>query len=53
MGLDYSQKRLISAPLHSKHRSKQMERLQIYAFFTGLASTMISFAAMLIEAFKH
>lgn len=53
MGLDYSQKRLINAPLGKHKRDRRMERLQIYAFFTGLASTIISFAAVLIQAFRH
>jgi hypothetical protein len=46
MALDYSQKRLVSAPLRG--RSKQAKRLRIYAFFTGLLSTIVSFAAMLL-----
>ncbi len=54
MGLDYSQKRLISAPLaHKGRRGRRAQRLQMYAFFTGLASTVISFAAVLIQALRH
>ncbi len=48
--MDYAQKQLINAPLH-KHRRRR-DSLQIYAFVTGLASTLISFAGVLIQAFK-
>jgi hypothetical protein len=48
MSLDYSQKRLINAPLGKHHR--RSKRLQMYAFFTGLASTIISLALVILEA---
>ncbi|MFZ1987448.1 MAG: hypothetical protein WAV21_00220 [Minisyncoccia bacterium] len=48
MALDYSQKRLLSAPLRSRGRSKSTQRLQTYAFFTGLFSTIISLAHLLL-----
>lgn len=47
MGLDFSQKRLISTALHS--RSK---RLKLYAFLTGLMSTCISLVHLVITALK-
>ena len=50
MGLDYSQKRLVSAPLSSRRRSKKSQRLQRYAFFTGLMSTLVSLAHLIIVA---
>ncbi len=53
MGLDYSQKRLVSAPLHhSGKESARTKRLKLYAFFTGLMSTCISLAHLLITALK-
>ena len=48
MGLDYSQKRLLGAAL----RSKRSERLRMYAFFTGLMSTLISLVHLLLIAMK-
>ena len=47
MGLDFSQKRLLSMARHA--RSK---RLKLYAFYTGLMSTMISLAQLLVTALK-
>lgn len=52
MGLDYSQKRLISTALKSGKDKKKTERLQLYAFFTGLMSTIISLAHLVIIAMK-
>jgi hypothetical protein len=40
MGLDYSQRRLIGAGLKAKGR--EAKRLRMYAFLTGLMSTLIS-----------
>lgn len=45
MALDYSQKRLISRALHGKNR-----RLQLYAFLTGLMSTIVSLVHLLLTA---
>ena len=56
MGLDYSQSRLVSSPLtqaKGRHNKKKTERLQMYAFFTGLMSTLISLAGTIIIALKH
>lgn len=47
MALDYSQKRLLSTALHGRNR-----KLQRYAFFTGLLSTLVSLVHLLITAFK-
>ncbi len=52
MGLDYSQKRLVSAPLRRKAGSKKAQRLQMYAFFTGLMSTLISLVHLVIIALQ-
>ncbi len=53
MGLDYSQKRLVSAPLHHRGReSAHTKRLKLYAFLTGLMSTCISLAQLVITAMK-
>lgn len=52
MGLDYAQKQLVNAPLKHKRRGTRADRLQIYAFFTGLMSTIISLAGVLVQAFK-
>lgn len=52
MGLDYSQKRLVSAPLRSKRHDKQSERLKLYAFLTGLLSTIVSLFQLIITALK-
>lgn len=53
-GLDYSQKRLISAPFNKggKH-DKHTERLQFYAFMTGLMSTLISLVSVIVQAIKY
>jgi len=52
MGLDYSQKRLLSSALHAKGRGKKVERLQLYAFLTGLMSTLVSLAHLIIVAMQ-
>lgn len=53
MGLDYSQKRLINAPLtHKGRRTRRSDRLQLYAFLTGFLSTLISLAGVVIQALK-
>ena len=51
MGLDFSQKRLVSAPMRS--HSKRAKRLRLYAFFTGVLSMLVSLAAVLIDILKH
>ncbi len=52
MGLDYSQKRLLSAPLRSKRHDRKSERLKVYALATGFLSTLISLAHLIITALK-
>lgn len=52
MGLDYSQKRLISTALHAKGSDARSKRLKVYAFFTGLMSTLISLAQLVVTALK-
>ncbi len=51
MGLDYSQKRLISAPLGRKN-DKRTKRLRLYAFLTGLMSTIISLVHLIVTVVK-
>ena len=45
MGLDYSQKRLLGKAMHAKNR-----KLQMYAFWTGFASMLISLVHVLLLA---
>jgi hypothetical protein len=52
MGLDYSQKRLISKALHSKKHDARSRRLRLYAFLTGLMSASISLVQLIITALK-
>jgi hypothetical protein len=42
MGLDYSQKRLISKALHAKGNTKEVRRMRFFAFLTGIMSLMVS-----------
>lgn len=54
MGLNYSQKRLLS--VHKKGstspRKPRARHLEMYAFWTGLASTFISLVQVVIMAIK-
>ena len=50
MGLDYSQKRLLGSALHTKKKGKRAERLRLYAFLTGLMSTLISLVNLILHA---
>ena len=64
MGLDYSQKRLLNIALRKragkratlstmkKRRRAFGGKLEIYAFWTGFASTLVSLVQVLIIAFK-
>ncbi len=69
MGLDYSQKRLLSSALRGakkgrghrramissmsmRKREHFAEKLEIYAFWTGLMSTVISLVQVVIIALK-
>lgn len=52
MPLDYSQKRLISKPLGSRHRGARTRRLQVYAVLTGFLSTLISLATLIVRIIK-
>lgn len=45
--LNYSQKRLIGSALHAKNK-----RLRLYAFLTGLMSTLISLVHLFVIASK-
>ncbi|MFA5998132.1 MAG: hypothetical protein WC814_01980 [Candidatus Paceibacterota bacterium] len=53
MGLDYSQKQLLSAPLQKRGgRSARTRRLQLYAVMTGFLSTLISLATTIVLLLK-
>ncbi len=63
MGLDYSQKRLLNPGLYKKGRGEHatlssMKRrrfprhLEVYAFWTGFASTLVSVIQVIIIALK-
>ncbi|HEX8947202.1 MAG TPA: hypothetical protein VF829_03255 [Candidatus Paceibacterota bacterium] len=50
MGLDYSQKRLVSAPMRG--RSKHAKQLRLYAVLTGLMSMLVTLADLLVALRK-
>jgi hypothetical protein len=63
MGLDYGQKQLLSIAAgqgkrrratlsHMSRKGSFSKNLQVYAFWTGFASTLVSVIQMLILAFK-
>ena len=64
MALDYSQRRLLNMALKKgkgkhatllgmKRRRRSFSRgIEVYAFWTGFASTLVSFAQVLIMAMK-
>ena len=52
MGLDYSQKRLISKALHSKKNDPRSRRLRKYAFLTGIMGLLISLTQLIITLLK-
>lgn len=63
MGLDYSQKQLLNTSLyktkgkrgtlsHMRRKQNFMGKLQIYAFWTGFMSTLISLCQVIIIALK-
>ena len=53
MGLDYSQKQLLNAPLRKGgRRDARTRRLQLYAVMTGFLSTLISLATTIVLLLK-
>lgn len=52
MGLDYSQKRLVSKPLGSRKNDPRSRRLRKYAFLTGLMSMLISLVHLIVTVLK-
>lgn len=54
MGLDYSQKQLLNAPLRKggRRRDARTRRLQLYAVMTGFLSTLISLATTIVLLLK-
>lgn len=64
MGLDYSQKRLLGKTFHKKgsghgtlssmrRKNNWKNNLEVYAFWTGLMSTLISLLQVVIIAIKN
>ena len=64
MGLDYSQKRLLGKTFHKKgsghgtlslmtRKKNWKNNLEVYAFWTGLTSTLISLLQVIIIAIKN
>ena len=52
MGLNFSQKRLISMARHAKGNSKRVKRLRLYAFLTGIMGLLISLVQLYVEAIR-
>ena len=52
MGLNYSQKRLVSKPLHGHKNDARSKRLRKYAFLTGVMSMLISLVHLVVEALR-
>ncbi|MDQ1299829.1 MAG: hypothetical protein QG636_497 [Patescibacteria group bacterium] len=52
MGLNFSQKKLLSKSLHSKKQDPRSRRLRKYAFLTGLLSTLISLVQLIVTALQ-
>lgn len=52
MGLDYSQKRLVSMARHTKGNSKHAKRLRLYAFLTGIMGLLISLVQLYVVAMR-
>lgn len=49
MGLNYSQKHLLSTARHSKKHTKRAERIRMYAFLTGILSMLISLVHLIVS----
>ncbi|HRH55552.1 MAG TPA: hypothetical protein PK609_01675 [Candidatus Paceibacterota bacterium] len=52
MGLDFSQKRLLSKALHAKGKDERSRRLRLYAFLTGIMSLLISLTQLIVTALQ-
>ena len=52
MALDYSQKQLLSKPLHDKSRTKHARQLRLYAVLTGFLSMLISLVTLFVQMLK-
>lgn len=52
MGLDYSQKRLVSKALHNHKNDPRSRRLRKYAFLTGIMGLLISLTQLIVTALK-
>lgn len=48
MGLDYSQKRLVSMARHAKGNDARTARLRKYAFLTGVMGMLISLVHLIL-----
>ncbi len=52
MGLNFSQKRLISMARHAKGSGERVKRLRLYAFLTGVMGLLISLVQLYVEAVR-
>ena len=52
MGLNYSQKHLVSMARHMKGNSKRVKRLRLYAFLTGIMGLLVSIVQLYVEAMR-
>ncbi len=52
MPVNYSQKRLLSAALHTKGNSKHARRMRLYAFLMGIMSLLISLVTLYLYFIK-
>ena len=52
MGLDFSQKRLLSMARHAKGKDARAKRLRLYAFLTGVMGLLISLVQLYVVAVR-
>jgi hypothetical protein len=52
MGLDYSQKRLVSKALHTRKNDPRSKRLRKYAFLTGVMGLLISLTQLIVTLMR-
>lgn len=52
MGLNYSQKSLVSMARHAKGSSKRVKRLRLYAFLTGVMGLLITLVQLYVEIMR-
>lgn len=49
MGINYSQKRLLSSALHARSNSPRARRLRLYAVLTGLMSMLVTLTQLVLS----